>query len=60
MNTTESGAGALSRARYWQSPKLTMLGDVGSLTETGSMAANESPYNLCQQSINMVGNTCMG
>ena len=49
---------AISRA--WSQPRLSALGEVCSLTETGSMATNESPLNLCQQSINNVGNTCMG
>lgn len=44
----------------WKSPRLSVLGDVCSLTETGSMAQSESPLNACLQSINMDGNTCMG
>ena len=49
---------AISRA--WSQPRMSVLGEVSSLTETGSMISNESPYNLCLIYINMTGNTCMG
>ena len=47
-------------SRAWSQPRLSVLGEVSSLTETGSMISNESPYNLCWIGINMTGNTCMG
>lgn len=46
-------------AQAWQSPRLSVLGGVSSLTETGSMASMESPLDLCIESINTTGNTCM-
>ena len=49
---------AISRA--WSQPRLSVLGEVSSLTETGSMISNESPLNWCWIDINMTGNTCMG
>lgn len=52
-----SGAG--TRLPY-ETPRLSVLGDVCSLTETGSMMSNESPWNWCILDINMVGNACMG
>ena len=54
------GATALPSARIWQRPRLSVLGEVTSLTETGSMASNESPLNWCLINVNMTGNTCMG
>ncbi len=39
---------------------MSVLGEVSSLTETGSMISNESPLNWCWIDINMTGNTCMG
>lgn len=60
MNEPNMIGNAPRHRAAWQSPRLAALGDVCSLTETGSMATNESPLNLCQQSINNVGNTCMG
>ena len=49
---------AISRA--WSQPRMSVLGEVSSLTETGSMISNESPLNWCLWDINMTGNTCMG
>lgn len=49
---------AISRA--WSQPRMSVLGEVSSLTETGSMISNESPRNWCWININMTGNTCMG
>lgn len=43
----------------YESPRLSVLGDVCSLTETGSMMTNESPWNLCLINVNMTG-SCMG
>ena len=45
-------------SRAWSQPRLSVLGEVCSLTETGSMMSNESPWNLCWLEINMTGNTC--
>ena len=47
-------------SRAWSQPRLSVLGEVCSLTETGSMMSNESPINWCLLQINMTGNTCMG
>ena len=49
---------AISRA--WNAPRLSTLGEVCNLTETGSKNSNESPLNWCTWMINMTGNTCMG
>ena len=46
--------------RAWSQPRLSVLGDVCSLTETGSMTNNESPLNWCWFEINMTGTGCMG
>ena len=43
----------------WHSPRLTVLGDVGSLTETGSMTGMESPQNSCIASVNTTENSCV-
>lgn len=56
--TATDKATSLSRGQVWRAPVLTVLGDVGSLTETGSMMTSESPLNLCVQSINMTGTGC--
>ncbi len=45
-------------SRAWSQPRLSVLGEVCSLTETGSMMSNESPINWCLLQINMTGNTC--
>lgn len=47
----------------YQTPRLTLLGDVGSLTETGSMATQEDllQNNMCDMvfgTLNMTGNMC--
>ena len=47
-------------SRAWSQPRLSVLGEVSSLTETGSMISNESPLNWCRWMINTTGNTCMG
>lgn len=49
--------------RAYQSPRLSMLGDVGSLTETGSMLGMEDGVqnNMCNGNvapINMTFNMC--
>ena len=49
---------AISRA--WSQPRMSVLGEVCSLTETGSKNSWESPLNLCEWMVNMIGNTCMG
>lgn len=53
------GATALPSARIWQRPRLSVLGEVGSLTESGSMAAME---DLIQNGMcffpNSTGNMC--
>ena len=46
-------------SRAWSQPRMSVLGEVSSLTETGSMISNESPLNWCWID-NMTGNTCMG
>lgn len=51
---------SIRQGQVWRSPRLTVLGDIGSLTETGSMMSMESPQDLCIDSINATGNTCMG
>ena len=61
MDAASSLGNANSVARRaYESPRLSALGDVCSLTETGSMMTNESPWNWCWIDINMVGNACMG
>lgn len=55
-----SGRPAVPQRAAWQAPQLTVLGDVTTLTETGSAASNESPLNWCLDSVNMVGSACMG
>ena len=47
---------AVRRAYY--PPRLSLLGDVCKLTETGSMAGMESPLNWCWVGINMDYNSC--
>jgi len=43
----------------WDTPHLSVLGDVGMLTETGSMVGMESPADLCISTINMDFNSCV-
>ena len=59
MNNVTNNTLSEQRA-IWQAPRLAVLGDLCNLTETGSAMSNESPRNACLDSINMVGNTCMG
>ncbi len=64
MDVASSSGSALSTSHAitrlpYESPRLSVLGDVCSLTETGSMMEWESPLNLCWLN-NMTGNTCMG
>ena len=44
--------------QIYQPPRLSYLGEVCQLTETGSMAGMESPLNLCILQINMTYNSC--
>lgn len=53
-----SNVAGITRLAY-ESPRLRVLGDVCSLTETGSMMTNESPLNWCWINVNMIG-SCMG
>ena len=57
-NTPASLAGDDARQAY-QSPRLSLFGDVGSLTETGSMVSMEDflQNNTCFFA-NMTGNMC--
>lgn len=47
-----------SRRLPYESPRLSVFGDVCSLTETGSNRGWESPLNLCLLDINQVNNSC--
>lgn len=58
LTDDEQRASRAPTRRSYQSPRLSVLGDVCSLTETGSMMSNESPLNWCLIDINMAGNTC--
>lgn len=60
MNMTGSAAMPVAGRKVWQSPQLSMLGNVANLTETGSQPTNESPLNVCVDSINDTGNSCQG
>ena len=59
-----SSATALSSARTWRRPQLSLLGEVGSLTESGSMTNQEGFLGMsswrpgCRVNINNTGSMC--
>jgi len=59
ISTQAQNAGDEHVRQQYRSPKLSLLGDVGSLTETGSMVSMEDFFqnNMCAFA-NMTGNMC--
>jgi hypothetical protein len=59
FDNTPAGLAGNDVRQPYQSPRLSLFGDVGSLTETGSMVSMEDFFqnNMCVFA-NMTGNMC--
>lgn len=63
IGTMSMNTPAANKRRAYQAPRLSVLGDVGSLTETGSQNGQEDGYqnnmcNGCVAPINTMFNMC--